>query len=136
MSDRRIQTERLSPLKQLEKEASRVREIAGVLIRYGLADWLAAFNISAFTDTTSPVERTASEQTKEERIRLALVELGPTFIKVGQVLATRSDIVGPDLATELSKLLDDVPADPPEVVATTLIQELGRPAKELFAAFE
>src|SRR5207245_9256846 len=70
------------------------------------------------------------------RIRLALTELGPTFIKFGQVLSTRPDIVGLPLATELTKLQAQLPADAPTIVRTMIKAELGRPVEELFAAFD
>src|SRR5262249_31784485 len=59
-----------------------------------------------------------------------------TFIKLGQVLSTRPDIVGLPLAAELSNLQANVPADPPEVVHETIKAELGRPVDELFAYFD
>ena len=136
MSDRVNQTKQLSPIKRLERDASRVREIVGVLVRYGFADWLAAVHIQAFVDPTAEPQEGIAKQSKEERIRLALIELGPTFIKVGQLLSTRPDLINPALAQELSKLLEDVPPDPPEVVATTLAQELGSPVNVLFAEFD
>ena len=69
-------------------------------------------------------------------IRLALTELGTTFIKFGQVLSTRPDIVTPSLADELAKLQTDTPPDPPEVVRETIIAELGLPPEELFDEFD
>jgi ubiquinone biosynthesis protein len=70
------------------------------------------------------------------RIRLVLTELGTTFIKLGQVLSTRADLVGKALADELAKLRDDVAADPPDVVQKTVEKELGKPLMELFAQFD
>ena len=70
-----------------------------------------------------------------ERLRLALTEMGPTFIKLGQVLSTRADLVGPEIADELRKLQADTPADPPE----TFSDDPGRTGEgpeDLFAEFE
>ena len=67
---------------------------------------------------------------------MAITELGPTFIKMGQMMSTRPDMVGPKLAKELSALQADVPPDPPEAVRETLESELGRPIEELYAAFD
>ena len=64
---------------------------------------------------------------REARIRLALTELGTTFIKLGQNLSTRADLVGPALAQELSALQSDTPADSPEAVRRTVESELERP---------
>ena len=72
----------------------------------------------------------------EVRIRLALTELGTTFIKLGQMMSTRADMVGPELATELSSLQADTPPDSPEQVRATIIAELGQPPEQLFAAFD
>ena len=66
---------------------------------------------------------------------MALTELGTTFIKFGQVLSTRTGLVGPDLAGELSMLQDNTPADPPEVARATIETELGKPPEEVFAEF-
>ena len=49
----------------------------------------------------------------EARTRAAIMELGPTFIKLGQIFSTRADLLGPELAAELSKLQSNTPADPP-----------------------
>ncbi len=72
----------------------------------------------------------------EVRLRMALTELGTTFIKLGQILSTRADLIGPDMAEELTKLQADVPPDDPEVVGQTVENELGRPLEALFAEFE
>ena len=66
--------------------------------------------------------------TKEARVRLALIELGTTFIKLGQMLSTREHLVGPTLAAELKQLQDRTPPDPPEVVRQTVAAELGKPS--------
>ena len=67
---------------------------------------------------------------------MALTELGTTYIKLGQMLSTREDIVGPEIAAELSKLQADVPADPPEYVRARIEEELGAPVEELYAEFD
>src|SRR5262245_7803189 len=74
--------------------------------------------------------------TREARIRLTLTELGPTFIKLGQLLSTRPDVVGKELATELQQLQASTPADPPEVVQKIVETELGEPIDALFAEFD
>ena len=69
------------------------------------------------------------------QLRLALEELGPTFVKLGQLVATRSDIVPTTVQQELSKLRDHAPSIPHTTVMTELEQSLGSPATELFASF-
>ena len=71
-----------------------------------------------------------------ERLRLALEHLGPVFIKFGQALSTRPDIVPPDIALELAKLQDRVPPFPSEQARAIVERSLGKPVSELFAAFD
>lgn len=67
---------------------------------------------------------------------MALEELGATFIKLGQILSTRADLLPPDYQAELSKLQDAAPLVPSEVIKETVEAELGRPIHALFAAFD
>jgi ubiquinone biosynthesis protein len=71
-----------------------------------------------------------------ERLRQVLVELGPTFIKLGQLLSTRPDVLPPDLLHELNKLQDTVPPFPSEIAIATIERELGQPLGHLFRAFD
>jgi ubiquinone biosynthesis protein len=84
----------------------------------------------------SPQGHALALQTPEARIRLALAELGPTFVKLGQMLSTRPDLVGPALAAELTRLQHDVPADPFDTVRRIVESELRKPLDELFAGFD
>lgn len=70
------------------------------------------------------------------RLRLALEALGPIFVKFGQVLSTRRDLLPPDLADELAKLQDRVPPFSSEVSVATVERAFGRPLDEIFASFE
>ena len=70
------------------------------------------------------------------RLRRALEALGPIFVKFGQVLSTRRDLLAPDIADELAKLQDRVPPFPAEEAVLTLERVYGRPLAEVFAAFE
>jgi ubiquinone biosynthesis protein len=71
-----------------------------------------------------------------QRLRLALQELGPTFIKLGQVLSTRPDLIPPAYVTELTKLQDTVPPEPWEPIREQLESELGASLKQHFASFK
>jgi ubiquinone biosynthesis protein len=127
----------LTAIPQLARHANRVREILTVLAKYGLADWVSRLDLGfAKWLHRGATGRKLADLTTETRLRLALIELGTTFIKLGQMLSTRPDLVGPKLAQELSKLQDNAPADPPPVVRSTLESELGRPVAELFAEFD
>ncbi len=70
------------------------------------------------------------------RLRLSLEELGTTFIKLGQMLSTRPDLVGDDIAAELSKLQDNVPPVDLEIIKSTIENELSKPPEDLFSEFE
>lgn len=71
-----------------------------------------------------------------EHLREALNELGATFIKLGQALSTRPDLLPPVYISELGKLQDEVPPLPFEAMEKVLIQELGKPAAEIFSEFD
>jgi ubiquinone biosynthesis protein len=70
------------------------------------------------------------------RLRLALEELGPVFIKLGQALSTRPDLIPPDIAEELVKLQDQVGPFPGAVARGIVERALGKPVTELFAEFD
>ena len=127
----------LTSIPQLYRNANRWREIIGVLSKHGLADWLGRFDLSfakSLLKQAPDPQRGALR--REERIRLAVEELGPTFIKFGQVLATRPDQIGVELAEELSKLQTAAPSDPPDVVRKTIEEELGQPVEDCFVRFD
>ena len=71
-----------------------------------------------------------------QRLRMALEHLGPIFVKFGQVLSTRRDLLPPDVADELAKLQDRVPPFPSEVAIATIERSFGRPVDEIFIKFE
>jgi ubiquinone biosynthesis protein len=128
----------LDRLTRTEQNARRLAEIVGILAKYGLADWMGGIRQTEWFRrhlTPSGFQKIANES-HEARIRLALTELGTTFIKFGQVLSTRPDIVSPALADELAKLQTDTPPDPPDVVRQMITAELGKPPEELFAEFD
>jgi ubiquinone biosynthesis protein len=124
-------------LARRQNQLKRLREIATVLARYGLADWVNRIPSAEIRNLlASPKTLAVAGHPWEERVRLALTDLGATFIKLGQMLSTRPDMVGVELARELCKLQADVPADSPGMVHDLIQAELGRPIGELFAEFE
>ena len=127
----------LSSLARGQRTAGRLAHIVAILCKYSLADWLKAVNVRPVRKfLTSFDGQPIAGLPTEVRIRMALTEMGTTFIKLGQILSTRPDVVGPVLADELSSLQDDTPADTPETVRALIEAELHRPIKELFAEFE
>ena len=122
---------------QLYRNVRRWTEIVSVLSKYGLADWLSQFHIDFLTNLLGASEgQSQSNLTQQQRIRMALAELGPTFIKFGQLLSTRPDAIGQELAEELSKLQSDTPSDDFETVKSIVESELGKPLEEVFVDFE
>ncbi len=71
-----------------------------------------------------------------ERIRLVIQDLGPSFIKLGQIMSTRNDLLPPDVITELKKLQDDVPAVPFDEIKKVVETSLGRPIESVFDSFD
>jgi ubiquinone biosynthesis protein len=74
--------------------------------------------------------------TRGERLRLALEELGPIFVKFGQALSTRRDLLPVDIADELAKLQDRVPPFPGDIAAAMIEKTLGQPLADIFGSFE
>ena len=124
---------------QLARDAGRFRDVVGILVKYGLADWLHHFDMGVPERISflfqGPDGTRLYELSQAERIRLAITDLGTTAIKIGQILSTRADLVGPDIADELKKLQADVPADPPETVRHAILEQFGKHADDLFAEF-
>lgn len=83
----------------------------------------------------SEEKRELSSRSLGERIREMLEELGPTFVKLGQIASTRPDLIPADVIAELERLQDHVPAAPFEFAAATIEEELGAPVEELFRSF-
>jgi ubiquinone biosynthesis protein len=128
---------KLEALSRLERNARRMGEIVGVLAKYGLADWLSALKFDWVQERLRTTDGQAIKELRiEERLRRALTELGATFIKLGQVLSTRPDLVGPEMATELSELQSNAAADAATQVRALIQAELGRPPEYLFASFD
>jgi ubiquinone biosynthesis protein len=116
----------------------RERQIAEVLIRYGLSYLGSIVGLGHLMIAAHRrVGRAPAEaHTPAENLRLALEELGPTFIKLGQLVSTRADLLSTDYRAELAKLQDTAPAVPSEVVEEIVERELHAPAETAFATFE
>ena len=119
----------------------RYRHIVAVLIKYGfeeVADALQSRIRLQFREWVAPkrVRRVAEGPTRPERLRLALEELGPTFIKLGQLLSTRPDLIPPAYAHELEHLQDQVKPEAPELIQAEVERELHGPWEEIFARFD
>jgi ubiquinone biosynthesis protein len=119
------------------KQGKRLWEIIRILRRYRIGDWFKGIPVLDMPEMMrSPEIQEMRDRPVAERLRFAMTEMGTTFIKLGQILSTRADLVGPEAAAELCKLQADTPADPPEVVQQTIKDELGEAPEALFSLFE
>ena len=124
----------LTGVPQFVRNADRFRHVVTVLAKHGLADWLSTVPMP-WLDRLFRANATET-LTTEQRIRVTMTELGTTFIKLGQVLSTRPDLVGKKLADELAQLRADTPADDPAIAIGLIESELGGKIDSLFADFE
>jgi ubiquinone biosynthesis protein len=121
-------------------EITRARHIAEVLIRNGLGFLVETTGLTRFIprwpSRKPEADRDVAALTVPQRVRITLEQLGPTFIKLGQLLSTRPDILPPEYILELSKLLDDTPPTSADEIIPIIERELGGPLEQLFADFE
>ena len=120
--------------------AARLLTIHRVLVRYGLDDFVRATHLYRplrFVFWLSPWTWFRRRRgTRGERLRRALEDLGPIFVKFGQVVSTRRDLLPTDIADELARLQDRVPPFPGEAAKARIEEALGRPVTSLFRDFE
>lgn len=121
------------------RHLTRYREIATILAKHGLG-WVV---VQVGLDDLVPFQRgllghapRETPYTQAEHFRMAFEELGSAFIKFGQILSTRADLLPPAYVAEFSKLQDAAPPVPYEEIADVIEQELGAPPEIAFAAFE
>jgi ubiquinone biosynthesis protein len=113
----------------------RVGEILGALSKFGFGRvWDSAGLLKEYK-LEAEEKKEIADQKSSVRFRLFLESLGPTFIKLGQMLSTRSDLIPKEYAEELGSIRDDVPPIPYEKVMETLEEELGNKIPELFESF-
>lgn len=119
------------------RDLPRLHEITSILIRYGMGDMVRAVGIGTILERAGRILhwKETVEVVQEEppvRVRRALEELGPTFVKLGQVLATRVDVFPPNWIAEFEKLQSEVPPVPFETLLPELEAALGRSPFEIF----
>src|SRR5512143_1631374 len=125
----------VAPAQQLR----RLREITTVLVKYGFPDVVARLRLERTVALGRRLRfwrRREPLANKAQRLRQALEELGPTFIKFGQALSTRADLLPEDLVDELSRLQDEVPPLSPGVAEAAIEAQLGAPIAQLFSRFD
>jgi ubiquinone biosynthesis protein len=117
------------------RNVNRFRRIAWVLVKYGFDDIIDRLDLPG-SFLVRRLARIKTPLTTNERIRLVFQELGPTFIKFGQILSMRPDLVPGPLLKELKKLQDKVPPAPANPVRALLSRTLQRPPEEYFSEFD
>jgi ubiquinone biosynthesis protein len=128
---------KITTIPQIYRHVNRWGEILAILSKYGLAGWVARFDVPVVRGMLKNRDgEVLAHLNRETRIRLAIEELGPSFIKLGQILSTRPDQIGMTLADELQKLQTAVPADDAESVRKMIESELERPLETLFDDFD
>jgi ubiquinone biosynthesis protein len=121
------------------RNLGRLSEIAQVAVRHGFGYLFERHKIGDLIPFREGPEVTPSENgasARGQHLREMLDELGPTFVKFGQLLSTRPDVVPPDIISELRGLQDDVRPFPIEDVRRVIEEELGQPIERLFLSFE
>jgi len=120
------------------RDLPRYRDIARILLKYGLGNLTDLLGLRGLVDLPRRLRGSYREPqlTVPERLRLAIEELGPTFIKFGQILSTRPDLIPPAYIKELVKLQDVVPPAPWEAIREQIERELNSPLEKVFASFD
>ncbi len=117
------------------RRVKRYRQITRVVLKHGLGHLFNAAGFNKLIPFTGRKNRQIVHESPAKRLRHALWELGPTFIKLGQFLSTRADILPEEYVRELAKLQDTVPPASLDEVRRTIEKEFGRPMEEVFTFF-
>ena len=123
------------------RDIGRINEIAGVLIRHGMGDTVRRMGLADKLERAGHVLKwdSAADLARIEppvQVRLAMEELGPTFVKLGQILAGRADLFGPEWIAEFQRLHSHVPAVPLDDLRAQLRADLGGEPETVFARFD
>jgi len=125
------------PFLQPVRNLTRTAEIVRILMRHGFHDVVERLGLQKYlARATSPTKEEQVKAGPAERLRLCLEALGPTFIKLGQLLASRPDLLPPEFTREFSKLQDKTPPFPFEKVVEIVERELGLPMDAAFEMFD
>ena len=122
----------LAALAGTARDLGRLHEIGAVLLRHGFGDAARRLGIARF----GAEHPGAAALEPPQRVRQALQELGPTFVKLGQILATRVDLFAPEWIAELEKLQDQAPPSPYAEVHAQLVEDLGEAPEAVFLEFD
>jgi ubiquinone biosynthesis protein len=118
------------------KDLDRLRQIVQVLIRHGFGEVVQRVGLGSLASKPGQTSAQAGDAARALRVRQVIVDLGPSFVKLGQILSTRPDLIPADVIDELKKLQDQVPPVPYEQIREQILAELGAPVEELFERFD
>ncbi|MFH2061147.1 MAG: AarF/UbiB family protein [Pseudomonadota bacterium] len=120
----------------------RYQQILGIILKYGFDNIIDAMNIDRYIESGLQLipfvttHEKVKKFSKAQRIRMALEELGPTFIKMGQILSSRPDLIPVNLLNELTLLQNHVPAFDFDLVQSIIESEFGKPYDQIFHTIE
>lgn len=122
------------------RNINRTREILGILVKYGFEDFIANSTLRNLVTESMRIkwlrdDKPVMETTRWERVRMAAEELGPTFIKLAQILSNRPDIIPEELVKEFEKLQDRVPPFPFAKAKAIIEKETGKKLEDIFEEF-
>ncbi len=131
----------LGAVNRTYRHLNRYQRILRVLFKYGFTDLVDRLHIDQYLETgLKMINRKPREEldrhSRPVRLRMALEELGPTFIKLGQLLSTRPDFIPPEYLDELAKLQDSVPPFPYDEVQQIFQEEFGRDPADMYEYFD
>src|SRR5438270_7352214 len=118
------------------RSLGRLSEIAQVAVRHGFGYWFDTHRLTDLFPRRTRVELDGQRSQRGQHLREMLDELGPTFVKFGQLLSTRPDVLPPDIITELRGLQDDVRPFPFAQVEQVVEEDLGLTLDKLFTEFD
>lgn len=122
------------------RDLDRARQIAIVLVRHGFGEVATRLGLSSLgaikSEEGAASSPTGDRSTLAQRLRMVLTDLGPSFVKLGQIASTRPDLIPPDIVAELKKLQDSVPPFSSEEARAIIEEQLGAPVSEVFSQFE
>ena len=116
------------------RDLERLRQIAGVLAVHGFGEVVERTGLSTLIPGRK--RRDGARMPTGIRLRKVLEDLGPSFVKLGQIMSTRPDLIPEDILVELKKLQDEVPAEPFEVIRAQVERELGCSLSDVYESFE
>ncbi|HTV19034.1 MAG TPA: AarF/UbiB family protein, partial [Polyangiaceae bacterium] len=118
------------------RDLGRVRDISKVLARHGFGEIVARLGLRSRKTPDDPASETRVTGSIGTRIRNVLEDLGPSFVKLGQIASTRSDVLPAEVVAELKKLLDDVPPVSADAIRQRIENSLGASVDELYETFD